>query len=376
VEMANDKSQRLGRIVTRREFLEGAAAIGLGAAASRVARNLVFPMDAEAASLRLTMFLWSGGEQGTVGRETVAEYLKTNKEVSIEFYESSNAVTYPKMVAAKQADLYKPLVNFGYFNVDVTYKGDRDSMWMPLNMQRMPNAKDIFPSYHRPGNMGIGHSMSPIGIAYNTQKVKNPPTSWADVWSNKQFKGRVILFDYLWPYTGVLMAARLNGGSEKNPEAGFEIWSKNTDQIFALVTGTEQAQNLMAKGDAWLTIWAKGNVQQWKDAGVPVEFVVPKEGVVAFPLFFQVVVGTTPAQKAVAESILNMLLEPSKLARWADLNGVVPTSSKVKLPPRLANDAAYQKETIEKAVQLDWATIAERNNDYKELWDRMVKAKL
>lgn len=75
----------------------------------------------------------------------------------------------------------------------------------------------------------------------------------------------------------------MNGGSEDNPDPGFEIWSKNTEQILALVTSTQQAQNLMARGDAWITIWAKGNVQQWADAGAPVGFVVPKEGMLAFP---------------------------------------------------------------------------------------------
>ena len=131
--------------------------------------------------------------------------------------------------------------------------------------------------------------------------MKTPPTSWADVWSNPAYKGRVILFDYLWPYTGVVQAARMNGGNEANPDAGFKIWSEHTDQLLALVTSTQQAQNLIARGDAWITIWAKGNVQQWADAGAPVGFAVPKEGLVAFPLFFQIVVGTKPDQQAVAE---------------------------------------------------------------------------
>lgn len=373
----NNKKTQEPTTVTRRQFIKQATAMGLSlTAATSLVANLVFPMDAVAAGLKLTIFLWSSGQWGTVGKETVAEFQKANKDVSVEFYESSNAVTYPKMRAAKQANPDKPLVNFGYFNVAVTYKGDRDGMWLSLDEKRIPNMNDIIPAYHRPDNMGVSHSLSTLGLVYNTEKVKNPPTSWSDVWANKDFKGRVILFDYLWPYTGVLQAARLNGGSEKNPDPGFEIWSQNTDQIFALVTSTAQAQSLMAKGDAWLTVWTKSNQKMWKEAGVPVEFVVPKEGVVAFPLFFQVVKGTTPAQKEVAETIINMLLDPVSLARFCNLTGVAPTSVKVNLPAQMANDPAYQKETIENAIQLDWATIAVKDNEYREKWDRMVKAKL
>jgi putative spermidine/putrescine transport system substrate-binding protein len=372
--MAQDGGYQI--VADRRQFIERGLRLGCGAAAASLAASLVFPIGARAADLALTMFVFSGGEQGTVAKEVVKDFLAKNKGITIDFYEESNAVAYPKMRAAKQANPDKPLVNFGYFNANASSMGDRDGMRMALDPAKIPNMADIYPAYHRPGNKGIGHSVSPIGIAYNRDSVKTPPTSWADVWSNREYKGRVILFDYLWPYTGVIQAARMNGGSEENPDPGFDIWSKNTEQILALVTSTQQAQNLMARGDAWITIWAKGNVQQWADAGAPVGFVVPKEGMIAFPLFFQIIVGTTPEQQAVAETILNILLSPESLARWCELNGVAPTSSKVQLPARMANDPAYAPKAIESAIQLDWATLARKDAEYHDKWDRLVKTKL
>lgn len=362
--------------IDRRSFLKTCAAMGLGTAALPLAESLVFPMDAAAAEVALTMFIWSGGEQGTLPREVVGQFVRENPGATVEFYEESNAVAYPKMRAAFQANPNAPLVNFGYFNSAVTFQGDKDGMWLPLDPAKIPNMEDIYPAYRRPGNHGVGHSVSPIGIVYNKDMVTTPPTSWADVWSNPEYRGRVILFDYLWPYTGVVQAARMNGGSEAEPDAGFEIWAENTDQLLALVTSTQQAQNLLARGDAWVTIWSKGNAQQWADAGAPVDFAVPKEGLVAFPLFFQMVIGTTPEQQAVAEKILNILLEPENLARWCDLNGVAPASPKVQLPDRLAGDPAYAPEAIENAMQLDWATLADLDAEYRQKWDRMVKSRL
>jgi putative spermidine/putrescine transport system substrate-binding protein len=375
--MQENRRKSESKTITRREFIKQGTAMGLSlAAATSMASNLLFPVDAKAASLKLTMFLWAGGEQGTVARETWTEYLKTHDNVEVEYYESSNTVTYPKMRAAKKANPNKPFVNFGYFNVDATNKGDLDDMWHPISEKRVPNMKDVYPANRRPGNKGVGMGLSPIGLAYNTDKVKEPPTSWADLWANDYFKGRVILFDYLWPYTGVLMASRLNGGNEENADVGFETWSKHTDQILALVTSTAQGQSLIAKGDAWLTVWAKGNIQQWKDAGVPVEFVVPKEGMEAFPFYFQIVNGSTPAQVEVAEDIINMLLDPVSLGRFCDLNGVAPVSDKVKLPARMTNDPAFQKENLQNIVPLDYAAVARNDAKWRDMWDRMVKAKL
>lgn len=362
--------------LSRRQFLDRARSLGLGAAGVSLASTLVFPIDARAAETALTMFIWSGGEQGTVAKDVVSKFLDENAGVTIEFYESSNSVTYPKMVAARAANPDKPLVNFGYFNVGVTFQGDADGMWESLNPANIPNMEAVYPAYRRPDNKGVGNAVSPIGIAYNTEFVKTPPTSWSDVWSNPEYKGRVVLFDYLWPYTAVVQAALLNGGSIEEPDVGFEIWAEHADQILALVTSTQQAQNLLARGDAWITVWAKGNVQQWKDAGAPVEFVIPKEGVVAFPLFFQIVVGTTPEQIAVAEKILNTLLAPEHLSRWVDLNGLAPVSAGVPLSERMADDPAFSPETIANAIQLDWASLARLDNEYREKWDRMVKTRL
>ena len=75
----------------RRAFLQKAASLGLGAAALPLAESLLFPIEAAAADVALTMFIWSGGEQGTVAREVVKDFVKGNAGAVIEFYEESGA---------------------------------------------------------------------------------------------------------------------------------------------------------------------------------------------------------------------------------------------------------------------------------------------
>jgi len=69
-------------------------------------------------NVQLTEFIWIGGGQGVVPREVKASYEKARPNVSIELYEGTNAVTYPKIIAQRQVDPNKPLINFGFFNVD------------------------------------------------------------------------------------------------------------------------------------------------------------------------------------------------------------------------------------------------------------------
>ena len=367
-----------GRMITRREFIRRAGACGMNAAAATaLAAQLGFPMTAAAATqLALTFFVFAGGTQPVLPKEVAKAYEKANPQVAIEIYESSNAVTYPKMKAAKQANPDKPLVNFGYFNTPITYQGNKDGMWEALNPERISNIKDILPQYRRPNDVGAIFCVSPVGIVYNKEKIKTPPTSWTDIWLNRDYKGHVIGFDYLWSYNGALQSVLLNGGDLAKPEAGFKAIADHADQFLTLVSSTEQAINLFAKGDAWACIFSKGIQIQMIKAGAPVGFAIPKEGMVVIPLFFQIVQGTTSEQRAVAEAILNELLSPERIAQYCANEGYAPVSTKVKLPAQLAAEPAFQQENIAKAMNVDWAKLAEQETAYRQLWDRTVKARL
>jgi putative spermidine/putrescine transport system substrate-binding protein len=172
------------------------------------------------------------------------------------------------------------------------------------------------------------------------------------------------------------VAARLNGGSEDNIDPGFKVWSEHTKQIHSLVTSTQQMQDLLVKGDAWLTPWFKGNQAVWAKDGAPLGFAIPKEGGVAFPLYVTIAAGTTPDQKQAAEEIINLILSPKYQARYVETTYTAPSSSKVQLPPAVAQDPAYSTQTLQNAMQLDWAKMAEHNQEWKDRWDREVKAKL
>ena len=137
---------------------------------------LVVMPAAAAPKVKVTMFIWAGANQGVVPREIVARYLRSHPEVELEFWESNNAVTYPRMIASKQANPNNPLINFGYFNIDISNRGDTDDMWVPMSAARIPAISRVHPTLRRPGNKGIGYGISGLGLMYNKNLVKEPPT--------------------------------------------------------------------------------------------------------------------------------------------------------------------------------------------------------
>lgn len=323
--------------------------------------------------VHLTMFIWAGSHQGDVPRKVVAKYLESHPNVTIDFVESNNTITYPKMIAAKRATPDKPYVDFGFFNASTVAQGDVDEMWEPIDPANVPNMAHIIPEYSRPNNLGAGYVTTLMGLIYNKDKIKTPPTSWTDLWAPEN-KGRVTTFDYQWQ--ALTVAARLNGGGENNIDPGFKLWSEHADQFKALVNSNDQLKNLLVSGDAWIAPWFSNISRTWIDEGAPLAYVNPKEGAIAYPSYLQLVKGITPEKKKVAEEIINLLLEPENIGEYGALTYGIPVTDNAKLSDAQKNDPNLSLEVVKNAMQLDWAAIAKNDANWKKLWDQQVKTNM
>jgi putative spermidine/putrescine transport system substrate-binding protein len=373
---------RSSQAISRRELLARARDLGLLAAGVGTLSALsaaCAPSTGSGGSsseeVNLTHFIWVGGGQGVVPREVVPAYEKAHPNVHVELYEGTNAVTYPKMVAAKEADPTKPLINFGFYNVDATVKGAKDDMWVSLDEAKIPNMKGVFPGFKRPDNKGIGWGMSAIGLIYNKNMVKQPPTSWLDL-LDPAYKGKVVAFDYGFNLLLLPIAYAMGGSSKNDEDAWKELTRAAKDKQFLAFGGSnEDVKNPIVRGDAWIAPWFSSQQRVWeKEEGAPVGYVIPKEGQEAFPLYFQIVKGSTPRQIEVASEILNQYLDPTTLGRYCDLTKSIPARGDVKLSAELQADPAFAPAAIEKAIQVDWDTAAERDAEWRRRWDRDVKA--
>jgi putative spermidine/putrescine transport system substrate-binding protein len=119
-----------------------------------------------------------------------------------------------------------------------------------------------------------------------------------------------------------------------------------------------------------------GNAMAWKRDGAPLEFVIPREGAIAFPLYLVVVKGVTPQQKRIAEEVLNLILSDRWLARWAALTFYVPTTKKSVAPPSLRSLPMYSPAETARAIQFDWLTMAQNEVAWRERWDKEVVARM
>src|SRR5262249_24961473 len=249
-----------------------------------------------------------------------------------------------------------PLVHCGFFNVDSITRGDVDDMWESMDPKRIPNMANVMDKYARPDNRGVPFQMSAIGLLYNKDKVKTPPDTWAVLW-DPAYKGRVVMFDY--DTRVMVIAARLNGGSEKNIDPGFKIWSDHAENFRALVDSNDAVKNALASGEAWVAPWFSAISRIWIKEGAPFGFAVPKEGAIGFPLYLSIAKGVTSAQRTVCEDLINTLLDAKNAGRYVELTAGIPVVKNATLSPEQMNDPELNLDVAAKAVVLDYSTIAQ-----------------
>lgn len=353
--------------------LVGAGAVGLVTTGCGASGSEAGSKDAT----KLTMFVWAAG-QDRVPRDVIAELLKTHKDLTVEFIVGTNAETYPKLVASAQIDRSRPLLNLGFFNPDAFAKGAKADLWERVDETTVPNVGKVLPAYRTANGLGAYMVMDAMGLLYNTKALPEPPTSWHDLLDPK-YRGKVAVWDApSFALNGLALLAKLSGGSEADMGPGLRLFAEaaRKKHFRALYKSLDEQRKMLASGDIVLTLGFQGTARPWIDAGDPIGFAAPKEGVLAFPEGFQIVKGSSPAQLTAARAAMNAMFDPSAVTRYAAGTGTIPLVQGATLDPKYESIPTYQLSTVESAIQLDWGTLANATTTYTDAWNREVKAHL
>ena len=323
----------------------------------------------------LNMFVFAAPGHKDIPREVSDVFVEENPNVTVEIVEGSNATTFPQMLAAFQTTPDDPLFDLGYFNMTAHVDGELAGMWESLDEENIPNLALVPDQFRQEGDRGVIFATGYFGLVYNTECVgDDPPTSYSALWDPK-YKGQVALWDYVW--YPVVAAAMLNGGDEHNIDPGFELWAENTDQIHSLISSNQQLKDLMVAGEVCVAIFDLQQVRRWaEEEGAPVAGVVPDEGAIAWPLVINILKGVTPEEKKAAEELINELIDPETLSRYAEATFYAPTLTGVDLPDDIAGLPSFSEDVLLDSLFFDWVEIIQNQDEWSQRWDREIKSQL
>ncbi len=263
----------------------------------------------------------------------------------------------------------EPEIDLLFLVVPIATKASKTSgVFLELTPQMIPNVRDVDGIFYDTyGRKAVGFNYVDAGLAYRTDMVSQPPAAWADLW-DPRFKGQLMLSDVAgpWPYELVIIAAMLNGGSIDNLEPGFEAmkrlkpnvarWFKSSNEVIA---NLERKEVAIALSNSFRTY-------AMKDAGVPVEYVIPKEGAFCGVLSFHV-----PAKARNRDLILEFVNFATGVEAQTGFGNDMQsgmTNRKVVLKP----EVAARTVPVDKLLRLDWQAIEPHMTQIVERMQRDV----
>ena len=317
---------------------------GLGSlAAGLIAVAATYPAQAE----NLSISVWGGGYGEAWKKHVIVPFMKkTGVKVTLHFGRSSQRLS--KLIATRGAGIDLIFITDHQMAV-----AKQKGLLQPVNSKNIPNMANLYKFAKDPlgGGLCPAITLLGVGLAYNKNHYKTPPTSWLEL-ARTNLPARPAFMDLSFSVAPsvLIRLAELKGGGLKNISPGFKVLSdqKKRARFFRLFEVIDWINRGEVSVAPMLNIFAK------RDPKLALRFVYPKDGILGVVNMACIVKGAR--NKATAEKFLNYYLSAAVQEKQAKTfgetpvvkNAKVPTAGRVKLVPasRFKELIIYDANTI------------------------------
>lgn len=245
-----------------------------------------------------------------------------------------------------------------------------EGFFEPFDMSLLPNAADVYPQFKNEGGMGVRAIVSPIGLAYRTDMVETPPTSWRDLWDNPEFRGRIGLYQI--GNTGAVLMLRLVGELYGDGPDDFDTAFAKFKELlpFMQASWSGEAAAALIRGDVVVAPVDWTEIMILQNKGAPVDIVVPEEGVLAFEQSFNLV--AAGQEKEAAHAYLNYMMDPGVQGEMASTFYTSPSNMTASVDPEVAERLPIIGDRMSEIRSFDWDSYVPVAADIADRWNREV----
>jgi len=285
--------------------------------------------------------------------------------------------TSSDILAKAQANKDKPQMHVMFLDDGVMARAV--GMGLCEKMTPNPQLDEIYPIARFKDDMAAGVTMGMTGIAYNTKMFADnkwaPPTSWMD-FADSKYKGKVV-FQSLpassYGLHGFLMFNRIQGGSEKDVNPGFNAWSKTIGpNVLEYIPSSSKLAGMFQNGEVAIAPLTPTAVSVLKGRGVPIEYVQPKEGAVVL-MVAQCVIANN-SEPELSQKLAQHLISAQAQTAGLRFGNQVPSNPKA-VASREADQAVLDQFNVymKTAIVVDWNTINTNRPTWNARWNRVVE---
>jgi putative spermidine/putrescine transport system substrate-binding protein len=252
-------------------------------------------------------------------------------------------------------------------------QADAEGLVQPLSTTTVPNLVDLYPQFRASGDTPTSAKFMYVALvlAYNTEKIKSPPQSWRDFW-DPRYKGKIAIWN-IDSNTGLnffLVLIRTTGATLDNVNPVFDAMKELKPSVVTFSSQHAQVAQLFTQGDIVMAPWTSDRVMGLAGKGLPVAWVIPKEGSNSLESVLAIAKGTKNLDAAL--KYVNFALSVQAQADNAKYTFISPTNSKVVLDPDIAKKIPNQRSEVEKLTHPDWPKVNRLRPQWIDRWNREI----
>lgn len=279
-----------------------------------------------------------------------------------------------KVKAAGDRPTYDVLTVAG---VGATTLGEAGLLAKP-DLNQLPNLKDVDPRFRlSPDGHGIGYLLWTGGMIYNKQTFKEAPTSYEEMWDAK-YSNRIFLPPSNWAdaIDTIVAAAKIDGGSMAEPEAGFKRLAELKDHILTFGENPNQIAELIRTNQLDLgAVYPPAFLaKQIRDPNFNIGSTYDlKEGFFA-DLMYTIIPKAHPGQDEVVHAFINHSLDPVVQGAISEavLNGPINQKAVMSDYAMKSPDIIKPEQLTDKAIIHDKKLFAKVRQDFIKRYNRVL----
>lgn len=311
--------------ISRRTFLKGAGALGAVSVAGFGFPALVLgknKVDRAKLSDSITISGYGGSWQENLTKAVLDPFAKEYGVRIIQATHGGEEEILAKIRVAGEGAYDLITINESGF-----YPGVKQGLFQPLDLDNIPNFANLMKPLQRPiydpgiqedGKIrSVPSVFGTTAMTYNTEKVTPRPDSWAPCWDKKYAK-KISMNELAW--YRVFTTALYLGMDPNNVTDWDALWDAVREQhklVLKYWSAGMEMQQLFTNREIYVGEFWSGRTLNLMEKGVPVDYVIPKEGASTWVEAWCVPQGSR--KKYTVEVLMNYLLQPEVGARLSEL---------------------------------------------------------
>lgn len=288
--------------------------------------------------------------------------------------ETGNTVTLKLVSSAESAAMIR--ASGGSSDFDAVYLDNSlatqlaaEGLLEVIDTSQLTHLGELVDGAVDPGKHFVQYQWGATALAYNTNLVKEAPTSWNDLYKD-EFKGKVGLPDISGTSGSQFLMAmnRLNGGDLDNMDKGFEAVKKLTPSVIAYYTQPDQLVSMFERNEVAIAPFYPDRTAVAAKNGAPMAIAFPKEGAVGIKVVFIIPKGAQYPE--IATKYLDHILSPAVQKCFSETQFAGAINTKADL-----NEEASKVHPMSAYSSLffpDPTAVAKNIASWRDRWQREI----